>query len=854
MRVLYWILWSVAAILAIIYVLLFSSVGNSILKPYIEKIASHKSGMDIKLDEFNLAISHLDITASVNNALKARVYGNYSLFTQALDLNYTAATSDLSNLGIAIKDDISLKGKVVGELSNFIADGSGKIVGSNLRFAARIKDFAPLEIKLDAKSLNLAQITAIALGKPYITGNMNIQADITSKDTLYSGTASLNIPKAITNNELIATDYAINLPNNFTIKADSNLNLEGRTAKAKSIITTPIAVAAALNSIYNIDENVLNSDLNLNIPNLAKLEPIIGQKLSGEITAKANTKISNGNLEFLDADISGLGGVITAKMADNKINADIKKIKLNELLKLVSMPAILNGNINGAALITALNDPNKRAGNVSININGGIINANELNKMIGASLPKNVSFNSDIQAALKGDNAELKANLISEILNLNNLDASYNLAQNTAKANAQALVPDLAKFGNISGTKLSGQIALNADIDANLNNQKSPLKSANVDIKAMDGIITANLDNGKLKAKIQNILVQNIFLMIGQKPLLNGELNGELNLDSIDIANLNGKGDIKLENGVLNAANLKELTNKEFPQNTTLNAHIKPTFTNSTVHFASIISSNLATINKFDGSYDINKNSLEALYSADIPSLAKLEFLTGMKLNGALNPSGKISINESINATLNSDFIGSKLKIDIKDNKANLNLSTFEIAKLLEFLDFMPFYEGQATLNANYNLDSAKGDFNADIAKGQLARSGLTTLISTAIQKDITKEVFKDGYLKGTIDLNLINFITQLNSQKANISIANGSLDTATKAINIPITANIEKTDIDIKITGTSDEPKYSISSNYIKEKINEEIGKGIDKLFDNDKEKSQGAKELINGLQNLFN
>ena len=854
MRVLYWILWSLAALLGIVYILLFSSVGNGILKPYIEKIASDKSGMDIKLDEFKLNMSHLDITTSINGALKARVYGNYSLFTQALDLNYTAATSDLSSLGVAIKDDISLKGKVVGELSNFIADGSGKIVGSNLRFAARIKDFTPLELKLDAKSLNLAQITAIALGKPYVTGNMNIQADITSKDALYSGTASLNIAKALTNNELIAADYGINLPNNFTIKADSNLNLDGRTARAKSIITTPIAVAAALNSIYNIDENVLNSDLNLNIPSLAKLEPIIGQKLSGEITAKANAKISNGNLEFLDTDISGLGGVITAKMVNNEINADIKQIKLNELLKLVSMPAILNGNINGAALITSLNDSSKRAGNISININGGIIDANELNKMIGASLPKNVSFNSDIDAALKGDNAALKANLISEILNLNNLNANYNLTKNSAKVNAQALMPDLAKFGEISGAKLSGQIAINADVDADLNNQKLPLKSANIDIKAMDGIINANVDNGKLKAKIQNILAQNIFLMIGQKPLLSGELNGELNLDSIDIANLNGKGDIKLENGVLNALNLKELTGKEFPQNSTLNAHIKPTFTNSTVHFASVISSNLATINKFDGSYDINKNSLEAIYNADIPNLTKLEFLTGMKLNGALNPSGKILVNESINATLNSDFIGSKLKIDIKDNKANLNLSTFEIAKLLEFLDFTPFYEGEATLNANYNLDSANGDFNANIAKGQLAKSGLTTLISTAIQKDITNEVFKDGYLKGTIDRNLVNFITELKSQRANISVSDGSLDTATKAINIPIKANIEKTDIDVAITGTTDEPKYSINSNYIKEKIAEEIGKGIDKLFDGDKAKSQGAKELINGLQNLFN
>lgn len=853
MRVLYWILGGLALFVAIVYALLFSSVGNSILKPYIEKIASQKSSMNIKLDEFRLAISHLDITVSVNEALKARVYGNYSLFTQELDLNYTASSSDLSSFGVDIKDDINLKGKIVGKLKNFIADGSGKIVGSNLRFATRIADFTPLELKLDAKSLELAQISAIATGKSYIKGKMNIIADITSKDLSYNGNATLNIPNAIVNNELVAADYGVALPQNFTIKANSNLNLNGRTAKAKSVITTPVGVIAALNSIYNIDEKTLNSDLNLNIPNLTKLEPIIGQKLYGEITAKANAKLVGSNLEFLDADISGLGGMITAKMANNEIKAQIKKIKLNELLKLVAMPAIANGNINGNATITALNDSSKRVGDINIDINGGVFNANELNKMIGSNITKNLTFNSDIKANLKGDNAKLDANLKSEILNIDNLNANYNLTQKTANAKAYALVPDLAKLGAISGAKMNGQIALNADIAADLNNQKMPLKNANIDIKAMDGIISANIDSGKLKTKIQNILAQNLFLMIGQKPLLSGKLNGELNLDSIDIANLNGKGQIKLENGVLNSANLKELTGKNFPQNTTLNAHIKPTFTNSTVHFATTIDSNLATVDKFDGSYDINKNSLEAIYSANVPDLNRLEFLTGIKLNGSLNPSGKISINENINATLNSDFIGSKLKIDIVDNKANLTLPSFEITNLLEFLDFEPFYEGKATLNANYNLNSSKGDFKADITNGQLSKNGLTNLISATIQKDITNEVYKDGYLKGIIDKNLINFDAQLSSQRSDINITSASLDTTTKAINIPIKANIEKTDIDVVIGGTSSDPKYTISSNYLKDKLSKEIDRGLNKLFKGDENKSKDTKELINGLQNLF-
>ena len=104
------------------------------------------------------------------------------------------------------------------------------------------------------------------------------------------------------------------------------------------------------------------------------------------------------------------------------------------------------------------------------------------------------------------------------------------------------------------------------------------------------------------------------------------------------------------------------------------------------------------------------------------------------------------------------------------------------------------------------------------------------------------------------IDKNLINFNAQLSSQRSDINITSGSIDTLSKAINIPLRANLEKSDIAVDITGTSDEPKYKISSNYLQNQISKEIDRGLNKLFKGDETKSQDTKELINGLQNLFN
>ncbi len=157
----------------------------------------------------------------------------------------------------------------------------------------------------------------------------------------------------------------------------------------------------------------------------------------------------------------------------------------------------------------------------------------------------------------------------------------------------------------------------------------------------MEGVINANLKINTLKANIKDILAENLCVLIGQKPLFDGVLNAVLNLDSIDIKNLNGKGVINLNNATLNAANLKEMTKKDFPDNIKFRAEFKPTFTNSIAYFMSNLSSNLINIDKFEGSFDINKLALDATYLANISDISKFEFLIGKKLIGSLNANGK---------------------------------------------------------------------------------------------------------------------------------------------------------------------------------------------------------------------
>ena len=839
MKFLAWFCGILLVLVVALYCVLFSSFGNSVLKPFVEKIASEKIGMEFRLEKFELGFSSFDILAIINGELSVESRGKYSLFSSQFDLNYNTQAKSFNGMQI----DLSLKGEALGSFDNFVANGSGSLAGSSIRFASRIKDYAPLELKLDAKALDLAALSMIALKKAYITGKLSAVADIAGQE----GTAKLNSAKIIITKEA-QNDFGISLPANFALSLNSDIKLLGKQVAATTRVKSALANLSAKNTSYNFENGEITSDFNVDIANLAALEPIIKQKLNGSIKVAGNTKIANGAMEFLDAKINGLGGEILASLKDNELNANIKNLKLAQALSLAGLAPLANSNISGTAKITNLSDTKKIKGSANLTLSSGVLNHKQMNALLGSDLSSDVSFNAQNKLEIASGTLNFDSVLNSPVIENLGAKGSYTLANGDAKIDLAGKIADLgAIFG--SGAKSP------ANIKANVGLKAGELSDGDIDIKGFGGQILAKVKGKALNANIKNIKAEQVLAMTTFGSLFNGEVNAELSLDGLNLQNLNGRGELSVKNGVFNAAAMSKLLEAEFPENVKFSLNFKPTFTNSVAYFSSNFASDIANISKFDGSYNLQKNALDAAYSANVSDLSKLSFLTGVALYTPLNVSGKIaSTNQAINASANSDIFGSNTDITFKSGVLNANMKNAKIEQILKALGYEQFYIGSTNMTFDYNTASKLGEFNANILNAHLAKTGLTELISSVLGgRDITTEVYENGVVKGRVTGDIITFDANMHSKRSDINVKQASINTKSKALNIPVSANYEKTDIGIDITGTTEAPKYALSSQYLKQKAEQGVEKLIDKAFKGNDEKADKAKDILNNLKKLF-
>ena len=839
MKILAWIFGVLLVICGMIYTLIFTSLGNAILAPRIEAFVSEKIAMPFKLNEFKLGFNDLKISSTINGELSISTSGKYSILDKNLDLKYKIYANSFSSMPL----NLNIAGDVKGSFENILANGSGNLAGSKLRYAARIVDFNPLELKLDARNLDLAQLSLIALKKPYLRGFASITADVALKNGTQFGFANINAPKISADNALINKDYGIKLPKNFNANLNSDISVNNSILTAITTLNTSLANANAQKTSYNLKTNELNTDFNLDIANLANLEPLISQKLNGSVKIALNTQIKNNKMQFLDAQINGLGGNIMAKLVNGELNAQIKDIKLAEALSLASLPPLAKSQINGFAKITGLNNPQNANGNASLKFSKGELDYKQMNKILNSDLKSNIIFTGDTKISVLSGVLNLDALLDSPALKMAKLSAKYELNTASGDADFNANIPNL---GLIFGSKAK----TSAYIKANANFKNNAIAKANIDINGLGGNINATLNNQSLQANINNIQAGNVFAIIAQDELFSGSLNANINLSSLDITKLNGQGQISLNNAVFNAPNLSKMLDVKFPQNSKFNLNAKVSFKDSLAKFNALFNSDLAKLDELNGTYDIKQNALNADFKASVANLANLAFLSGASINAPLNANGKVSmVNGALNAKINSDIFGSQTSANYANDTLNASMQKVKIENILSALGYEKFYLGLANTNFKYNLKNAVGEFDADVLEGKLAQNGLTQLINAVFKRDITNEVYENGKVYGTINQNNITLNAKISSPKSNISIEKGAINSATKTLNIPLKANFEKTDLSINITGTTDKPKYNVKSDYLQEKV---INKAFDKLIKND-EKRENTKQILNDLKGLF-
>ncbi|EAH8542018.1 hypothetical protein EWF11_01145 [Campylobacter coli] len=841
-KILYGIMAFIAVLLIAFYTLLFTSFGNNIVANFIQDKIKQSTGLDANITQFNLRFSSLDIEANLANMADLKLEGNLSLFRLGFDLDYIISLDKnyAKNLGLNLKQNLAFSGKISGKSSDFIVDGRGYLFGSNVLLDARIYDYSPIALNLGANDLQISELLALFGRGNLAKGTIDIASKISAKDLKPDGNAIIKLDNTYINYAEIKKEFNIDLPENSNLKAEILANIKDDTVYAVSRIYNAYLTLQTQKTLYNLTQNALNTDFDLSVPNLAKLEKLTKTKLNGSLGVKGDVSVVNNILSSLNTNVIGLGGEVTARLKNNQLNVNASNASLEKILALVGYGSIVSGNLNANLVSEGLDFANF---NADVKINNAKLNSAEVKKIAKLELP-DTSFSLDAKAKAKNSNISYNALLASNLLNIKKLNGTYDLKSAELSTDLNAFIDDLSQFNAITGQNLQGK----AELSAKAYIIGSQVQNLNADANIAGGLIKADSNGKKLDLDISKLDLSKVFTIVGMPNYASGIVNAKVRLDDMNFNNLNGKisADTK---GILNAAVLSQIMDKKFPENTNYDLNFKADLKNNIADFEGVLNSSLANLSNLKGKFDINKMILNSDYVLDIADFSKLGFLLDRKLKGKASFNGNIGFDKTLNFTaLSKNLFEGKLDSTLKNNILNAKLEGVDLSTLANGLDFIDIYQGKANLEAKYNLVSEQGEVNVDMKEGKLKPNAITAALKLIILKDITTDVFHTANAKALINKENIKLDLNMQADRSYVLISSGMLNSKSGSLKLPFDIKIDRANFKGNITGTTQNPQVKLEASSVVNSIKNIIG---DKAQDGVQKAGEKVDEGINKLLN---
>lgn len=842
-KTIYFVLTLILVFFICAYTLLFTSFGNKIVANIAQEKIKQNTGLDVNITRFDLRFNSLNLTIDLNNMANINVDGNLSLFKLGFDLDYLISLNKnyIKNMGLKLDQNLNFKGKAFGKASDFLVNGSGYLFGSNAVLNARILDYYPSNLDLNAKNIKIEELLMLVSMPKYIKGNIDLLAKIESKNSIPDGKGIVLINANYIDYDKIKKDFNLTLPKNSEIKSEILANINDKTVQIKSKTSNSYLSLQSEKTLYELDKNTLNTDFLFSVPNLSNLEELTKTKLSGNLSVNGNLSLAKNALDALNLNIIGLGGKIQANLKDNILIANINEADLNKILSLVGYGNLLEGKINANLTSKGLDFSNFDA---DAKINNAKLNAIELKKLTNIELVNTV-FSLDAKANAKNNNIAYDAILSSNLLNIKKLNGTYNLNNSELNTNIDAFIDDLSQFNAITGQKLQGKAELNTKAHI----IGTAIQNLNANANIAGGTINAISNGKKLDLNINKLDLSKLLIITGMPNYASGIINAKANFDSIDFKNLNGNLDLNAK-GLLNASVLSKILEKKFPENTNYDLNAKINLKNNIAIFNSHLKSSLANLNNFEGKFDISKMKLNSNYILELNDFSKLGFLVDRKLKGKASFDGKFNFESNlIDASINSkNIFDGSLNANLQNNIFNASMKNTNLSTLAQSLDLPDYYLANSDLDVNYNIIKEQGKVVMNLKNGQLKRNLLTNALIILLQKDITKDVYRDGKAEININKNLIDLNLNLNADRSNINISKGKIDTKSTKLDIPFKIMIDRANFKGTIKGTTEDPKVNLDAGSVIKSITNTIGGNT-----SDATKSTGEK-VDKAIDKIFN
>jgi len=273
----------------------------------------------------------------------AKVYltkTKYSLLTKALTTNFSASIKELSALnrltGQKLRGAISASGYLEQKGSSINLKTTTKSLGGVVNL-----HYTNSRVNANLKGVSIPKLLYM-INQPHLlnSGIVNAVVKLSSVKPI-NGIFSVASKGAVDTKSLQKL-YKINLGKNFRYA----LNIKTGAIKKGIVIAKP-KVDTTMGSvnfskfIYNINRSVLNAKYSISIDNLAKLEPIVEQKLNGSMSINGEIKYSPSNM-LITGLAKEFGGSVNFILHNDNLTLDAAGVSVVKVVKMLNYPAFLD--------------------------------------------------------------------------------------------------------------------------------------------------------------------------------------------------------------------------------------------------------------------------------------------------------------------------------------------------------------------------------------------------------------------------------------------------------------------------------------------------------------------------------
>lgn len=297
----------------------------------------------------------------------------------------------------------------------------------------------------------------------------------------------------------------------------------------------------------------------------------------------------------------------------------------------------------------------------------------------------------------------------------------------------------------------------------------------------------------KILANIQNLKLESMLNLIGQKPYTSGIFN--LKADIVGDTNLNftGAASAEISKAKFSESLIKKDFNIKIPNTTDFVVNLNASFDGKDVKHTFNFLSQIGNITS-SGSTIISELKTNSSYDINIVDLSPFSPLAGMPLRGSFRTNGKIQGNETwLNIDGKSDFASSNTTYSLslegytKPKDALVTIKNLKVDEVLYML-VMPIY-AKATLEAKIDLKQISSGISGDYShtlKGDLQRSVLRKEFDLTPPNDIAFNHTANATLNkgiGELNANVVSDLAAVSVNKAKFIISDLSLNAPYKII-----------------------------------------------------------------------